>query len=254
MHFVNATDVESVVATQRRAGTATPLKQFVSRYFYFCMSLVFAGLVVWGFSRTVNGNLFHAALPRPLLLWIHGAAFSGWVLFFIAQSTLVRTHNVRVHRSLGWFGAALGAGMVMLGFTIAVVMTRFDMYQLHQPGVDAFLSIPFYDMIFFGASLALAIYWRTKPDFHRRLLFLATCSLMDAPVGRFDFVFNHNLFYLCLDLLMGLGIVRDLIVERRVNKVYVYALPIAIVGQNLAIYMWRVDPAWWRGITHAIVG
>jgi hypothetical protein len=254
MHFVNATDVETLVPKERRAGTAGPLKAFVSRYFYFCMSLMFAGLVVWGFSRTVNENLFHAAVPRPLLLWIHGAAFSGWILFFIAQSTLVRTHNVRVHRSLGWFGAALGTGMVMLGISVAIVMTRFDIYRLHQVGVEAFLSIPFYDMIVFGTCLALAIYWRTRPEFHRRLLFLATCSLMDAPVGRFDFIFNHNLYYLCLDLLMGLGIIRDLIVDRRVSKVYLYALPVAVVGQNLAIYLWRVDPAWWRGVTHAIIG
>ncbi len=253
MHFVNAA-VEPVVASEKRASTASPLKTFVNRYFYFCMSLLFAGLVVWGFSRTVNDNLFHAAVPRPLLLWIHGAAFSAWVMFFIAQSTLVRTHNVSLHRRLGWFGAALGAGMVVLGFATAIVMTRFDTFRLHQAGVDAFLSIPFYDMIVFGTCLALAIYWRTRPEFHRRLLFIATCSLMDAPVGRFDFVFNHNLFYLCLDLLMGLGVVRDLIVDRRVHKVYLYALPAVIVGQNLAIYMWRINPAWWRGITHAIVG
>lgn len=254
MHFVNATDAVSVISTEKRAGTASPLQQFVCKYFYFCMSLVFAGLVVWGFSKTVNDNLFHAALPRPLLLWIHGGAFSAWVIFFIAQSTLVRTHNVSVHRSLGWFGAALGTAMVVLGIAVAIVMTRFDMVQLHQAGVDSFLSIPFYDMIAFGTLLGLAIYWRTKPDFHRRLLFIATCSLMDAPVGRFDFVFNHSLFYLCLDLLMGLGIMRDWIVDRRINKVYLYALPTLIVGQNLAIYLWRVDPAWWRGITHAIVG
>ena len=254
MHFVNATDAVSLISTEKRAGTASPLQQFVCRYFYFCMLLVFAGLVVWGFSRTVDANLFHAALPRPLLLWIHGGAFAGWVIFFIAQSTLVRTHNVSVHRTLGWFGAALGAGMVVLGITIAIVMTRFDMVQLHQSGVDAFLSIPFYDMIAFGSCLGLALYWRTKPEFHRRLLFIATCSLMDAPVGRFDFVFNHNLFYLCLDLLMGLGIMRDWIVDHPPTKVYLYALPALIVGQNLAIYVWRVDPAWWRGITHAIVG
>jgi hypothetical protein len=54
--------------------------------------------------------------------------------------------------------------------------------------------------------------------------------------------------------LMGLGIIRDLIVDRRVSKVYFYALPVAIVGQNLAIYLWRVDPAWWREVTHAIIG
>lgn len=250
MHFVNAAEV----VTERRAGTASPLKQFLSRYFYFCMSLLFTGLVVWGFSRTVNEHLFHTAVPRPLLLWIHAAAFSGWVLFFIAQSVLVRTRNVRVHRFIGWFGAALGVAMVMLGISVAIVMTRFDISRLHQVGVEAFLSIPFYDMIYFGACLGLAIYWRTKPEVHRRLLFIATCSLMDAAVGRFDFVFNHNLFFLCLDLLMGLGIVRDLIVDRRVNKVYLYALPPAIVGQNLAIYLWRIDPAWWRGVTHAIIG
>jgi hypothetical protein len=53
----------------------------VDRYFYFAMSLLFAAIVVWGFSQTVNQNLFHPPLPRPVLLWIHAAAFSAWVVF-----------------------------------------------------------------------------------------------------------------------------------------------------------------------------
>lgn len=36
----------------------------VDRYFYFAMSLLFAAIVVVGFSRTVNQNLFHPAIPR----------------------------------------------------------------------------------------------------------------------------------------------------------------------------------------------
>ncbi|MGA7568282.1 MAG: hypothetical protein WBW53_19675 [Terriglobales bacterium] len=76
---------------------------------------------------------------------------------------------------------------------------------------------------------------------------------MDAPIGRFDFLFNHSLFYLCLDLLIVLGVLRDLFVDGRVHKVYLYALPLVIVGQNLAIYMWRINPLWWRTITHAIL-
>jgi hypothetical protein len=155
---------------------------------------------------------------------------------------------------LGWFGAGLAAVMVVLGTAIAIIMARFDAVQLHQSGTDAFLAIPFYDMIAFGVSIALALYWRRRPEFHRRLMFVATVSLMDAPVGRFDFLFNHNLFYLCLDLLIVLGVVRDLVVDRRVHKVYLYALPVLIVGQNLAIYMWRINPPWWRTITHAILG
>jgi hypothetical protein len=87
--------------TGKEASTTKPLKTFLSRYFYLCMSLMMAGLVVWGFSRTVNANLFHANPPRPLLLWIHGVAFSTWVVFFIVQSALVRLRKVSAHRSAG---------------------------------------------------------------------------------------------------------------------------------------------------------
>jgi hypothetical protein len=71
------------------------------------MSLVMAGLVVWGFSRTLDPNLFHADPPRPILLWMHAAAFSTRVVFFTLQSALVRGWQVSVHRFLGWFGAGL---------------------------------------------------------------------------------------------------------------------------------------------------
>ena len=217
------------------------------------MSLMFATTVVWGFSRTVDANLIHAAPARPFLLWIHGAAFTSWVAFFIAQSGLVRIRKVSWHRFLGWFGATLAATMVVLGTVIAIIMARFDAVQLHMSGTDAFLSIPFFDMLAFGTAIALAIYWRTNPEFHRRLLFIATVCLMDAPLGRFDFLFNHNLFYLAMDVMILLGVARDLIVDRRVHKVYFYALPLLIVGQSLTLYLWRINPSWWRSITHAIL-
>ncbi len=235
-------------------GGRNGMVQLVQRYFYFAMSLLMAAIVVTGFRRTVNENLFHPAVPRPFILWIHGAAFSGWVIFFIFQSTLVRVHKVSWHRFMGWFGAGLAAVMVPLGTATAIIMDRFDTVQLHQSGGDAFLSIPFYDMIAFGVLIALAIYWRRRPELHRRLIFIATCGLMDAPVARFDYVFDHNLFFPCLDLLIALGVARDLLVDRRVHKVYRYALPLLIVGQSLAIYMWRQNPSWWQGITHAIMG
>jgi hypothetical protein len=242
------------VRLQKEASTSTPLKTFLSRYFYFCMSLLMAGLVVWGFSRTVNAHLFHANPPKPLLLWMHGAAFSTWMLFFIAQSALVRVHKVSVHRLLGWFGAGLAAAMVVLGVTTAVFMTRFDTTVLHQTNIESFLSIPFSDMIIFGSLMALAIYWKKKPEYHRRLVFIATCVLMDAAIGRFDFWFNHSIFYLGLDMLIGMGMLRDWVVDGRVHKVYFCALPPMIVLQTLAVYAWRIDPRWWADITHSILG
>ncbi len=68
---------------EKEAGTTHQFKTFLSRYFYLCMSLVLAAIVLWGFSRTVDANLLHGNPPRPLLLWVHGAAFSLWIAFFI---------------------------------------------------------------------------------------------------------------------------------------------------------------------------
>ena len=106
----------------------------VDKYFYFTMGLLAAAIVVWGFSHTVDENLLHAAPPRPLLLWSHGVAFSGWIAFFIFQSGLVRTHNVKWHRFFGWFGVGLGAAMVPLGITTSIIMGRFDTLVKHEPG------------------------------------------------------------------------------------------------------------------------
>jgi hypothetical protein len=256
MSTVNAERVGPAMSPEKKLSTMTVTGRngIVHRYFYFAMSLLLAAIVISGFQRTANANLFHPAVPRPFILWIHASAFAGWVIFFICQSTLVRIRKVSWHRSIGWFGAGLATVMVPLGIATAIIMARFDTVQLHQSGADAFLSVPFYDMIAFGVSIALAIYWRTKPELHRRLIFIATCGLMDAAFGRFDYLFDHNLFFPCLDLLILLGVARDLLVDRRIHKLYLFALPLLIVGQSLAIYMWRSNPSWWQGITHAILG
>jgi hypothetical protein len=70
----------------------------------------------------------------------------------------------------------------------------------------------------------------------------------------FDFVFYHDLFYVCVDAVMLLGVARDLLVDRRVHKVYLYGIPAVVIGQNLAIYLWRGAPGWWVSGCKEILG
>ena len=229
--------------------------QLLDRYFYFFMSLLVAATVIYGFSHTINDNLFHPTVPRPTLLSFHAACFSGWVAFFIFQSALVRTHNVRIHRLTGWFGAALGTAMIVLGYSIAVIMARFKLHTLHDAFAVPFLIVPLFDITNFTIFFVLAILWRRKPEFHRRLILLATCDLTAAAFGRFPINFPPPLdFYYGVDALMLLGVVRDLIVNRRIHKVYLYALPVLAACQCGVVYVFTHAPALWIRISRTIIG
>jgi hypothetical protein len=56
-----------------------------------------------------------------------------------------------------------------------------------------------------------------------------------------------------VDLLIFLGVVRDLIVMRRVHPVYLYALPALIVAQTFAMHLLLTAPPQWLAITNAIL-
>src|SRR5579864_1439289 len=236
-----ASTSQAVVARPSRSITGR--NGFVDKYFYFAMSLLAVALVISGFGQTVNSNLIHPDIARPSILWVHAATFSAWILFFVLQSALVRTHNVRVHRSLGWFGAALGAFMVPLGLTTAVVMARFKNHQLHQADASLFLSVPFLDITCFATFFTLAVYWRKKPELHRRYIFIATSVLLAAAFGRLPYLDKSSFFYAGVDAVILLGVVRDLLVNHRVHAIYRIALPVLIVLQTCAIYLAFSAPA-----------
>ena len=222
------------------------------QYFYFIMSLLITGIVIYGFSQTVNQNLFHPDLPRPWILWVHGALFSGWLLFFILQSALIRTRNVRAHRSLGWFGAAMGAAIAVVGISTSIIMARYEIRYHHATDAPAFLIVPFLDVTCFAIAFALAIYWRRKPEYHRRLMLVATCLLTSAAFGRFPTHLREHWFYAGVDLLIVIAILRDLIVSR-VHPVYLYALPALIVAQTFAVHLYITAAPGWVNIANAIL-
>jgi hypothetical protein len=224
----------------------------LDRYFYLLMSLAIAAVVAYGFSHTVNGGLLHAVPVRPVILYFHAAVFSGWVIFFILQSALIRVHKVRLHRLLGWFGVALGAAIPVLGVRTAIVMAHFKMHYFHSTDEASGLMFSFLDMSAFSIPFLLAVWWRKKPELHRRLIFVASCALTSAAFARFPpSVLPPGLFYVDLDVLILAGTMRDLIVQRRIHPVYLCVLPSLALAQTLAMY--TSDWPYWMRIGNAIL-
>jgi hypothetical protein len=227
------------------------------RHFYCFMSLLIAVVVVLGFSRTVGEKLIHPAIPRPFVLYLHAGIFSGWVAFFILQTALVQTGNVRIHRLMGWFGGALGVAVALVGVETAITMARFNMRNFHSRYAGLALLVSFYDIAAFAIPFALALYWRRKPEFHRRLMLVATCALTAAAFGRLPIPPHMRpavFFYGCVDLLILLGVTRDLIVDRRIHRVYVYALPAFVICQVVVVYTVYSHSPYWLNIARTILG
>ena len=228
--------------------------RWVEKYFYLCMSLLIAAVVIYGFSGTVDRKLIHGNPPRPVLLWVHAVLFSTWVAFYITQSVLVRIRKVRVHRTLGWVGAALGTSMIVVGPWVAVVMARFDTSQLHRANRDAFLLVPLSDMVAFAICFGLAILWRTTPERHRRLMLIATCALTGAAFGRIPIMHTPLYFYGGIDGLILLGVLRDLAVSRRIHTVYLIAIPLLVAAQTAVAQVFLQRSAFWIRIAHRLMG
>jgi uncharacterized membrane protein YozB (DUF420 family) len=236
----------------RESAALRPLRKFLERYFYLGMSWLVAAVVVFGFSQTIGANLLHPDTPRPWILPIHALVFSGWVLVFIVQCSLVRISKVAWHRRMGIAGAVLGSVLPVLGVTTALIMQRWHDQQGNAN--DAGLSLPFNDMLTFSMAFGLAIYWRRRPEFHRRLMLIATCCLTGAAFARFpEGMVPASGFYACVDLLILLGVLRDAVVNRRVHAVYRYGLPCMMASQAFAQYVLLAMPPLWLAITHRIM-
>ncbi len=254
---MSVTSPQSVgIRTGAVAGRAVKAKRagLWDRYFYFAMSLLMSVVVVYGFSRTMGARIIHPKTAPPAILYVHAFVFYGWLAFFIFQSALIRTHNVLLHRSMGWVGVALGVVIPVLGISTAITMNRIHLLVDHVADAPAFMLVPFFDVFCFTTTFALAIYWRKKPEFHRRLILIASCALTAAGWGRFPGgFFQGNYFYAGVDLLIFLGVVRDWIVNRRVHVVYRYALPAFVVAQTFVMFTVATSQAYWLKIANAIL-
>jgi hypothetical protein len=157
---------------------------------FFCaMALVVLGTVFLGFGRSYYlAGVFHSHLPN-LLVHVHAAVFSAWILLFIAQTSLVSAGRLDWHRRLGIFGAVLTGAMVVLGFLVATdSLARGFVPPGSRLDPKSFYSIPCFSTAVFCVLIVWALQARADGAAHKRLMLIATISLMDPAVNRWAFL------------------------------------------------------------------
>ena len=228
------------------------------RLFYGGMAIALALTVLTGFAPTYYLRLAGdgpratvSGAPFTSLVHLHAALFTGWVLLFIVQTTLVASHRVAVHRRLGVAGAVLAAAMIVAGTSVAIAAARGGSAP---PGMSplAFLAIPFFDMVLFATFVTIALVMRRDKEAHKRLMLLAYISLVVAAVARLPGVVPMGplAFFGLGYLFVVLAAIYDLVSRRRVHKAYLWGggLMVASVPLRLMISGTGV----WRGFAELL--
>ncbi len=220
-------------------------------WFFSSMTLLMLATVLLGFAQTYYlAGVFHTPLPS-LIVHVHGAAFSCWMLLLITPTSLVAAGRVDLHRRLGISGFLLGCLMVILGLWVA---TDPLVRAAGPPGRDvlAFYIVPIMAMVIFAMLLAFAFRARRNPAEHKRLIYIATIALLLAAVSRWPLaVVNRKppmaaLFtYLFLLALVSY----DLWSTRKIHRATLWAGAFLIILQQSCFLIgptaaWRALASW----------
>jgi hypothetical protein len=237
------------------AALPRPAGAGYDRQFYSGMSIAAAVVVLIGFGPTYYLRGGYQSTPLPAYLHVHGFVFTAWMVLFIVQAALISARRTDVHRKLGWTTAALAAVMVVVGTTAGIVSMRRQAETGLALQAQAFLTTPLFSMAMFAAFVAAAIARRRDAQTHKRLMLLATISILDAAVARLpiDVLRTSSWAYLpATDLFLAAAIAYDVASRRTVHPAYIWGGLLLVIEQALRIPVG--ETALWQSIAHAIIG
>jgi hypothetical protein len=218
-----------------------------TRRFYVGMAIAIAITVFAGFSRSYFLKAWYGTPELSRLLHVHGLVFTTWVLFFLAQTTLVASGKTYLHRRMGIGGAVLATLVLIVGTTVAIMRVKSGKPS-PIPGVPAlaFLAIPLFDMIVFAILVSTALYFRRRLEAHKRLMTLSMITLLPAPIARMSFLPfppGPPTFFALADLFIVALLIYDLSVRKRIHPATIWGGLLVVASQPLRL-MIAGTPAW----------
>jgi hypothetical protein len=156
--------------------------------FHLWMAGLFVLIAFSGFAVTYWMQLPAATFVGRPILHLHGLLFSAWTLFYFSQTWLIANRRTQHHRAWGVAGVSLATAMFFVGVATAIDSMRDGIAEGHGEAARAFAIVPISGIVLFAVLVGLAVVTVKTPETHKRLMFLATASILQAPLGRFFFL------------------------------------------------------------------
>jgi hypothetical protein len=156
--------------------------------FHVWMAGVFVLIAFSGFAETYWMQLPAGTFTGKPLLHLHGVLFSAWTLFYFSQTWLIASGRTQHHRAWGVAGVSLASVMVVVGLATAIASMHKAIGEGYAEAAKAFAIVPITGAAAFAILVAWAVVSVKTPETHKRLMMLATISILQAPLGRFFFL------------------------------------------------------------------
>jgi hypothetical protein len=208
--------------------------------FYTSMAVAVIIPVFAGFAPSYYLRAYYGTTPLIPLLHLHGLVFTSWLVLFLMQTTLVATKRTNVHRRLGVAGAVLAVLMLLVGTGTAIIRAK-QGAPPDSPEPLVFLTIPLGDMLVFAILVGAGFYYRRRTDVHKRLMLLATISILPAATARLPFAFIQQTgplaFFGLADLFIVPCVLYDLFTRGRVHRATLWGGLIIVASLPLRLFI-----------------
>lgn len=245
------------------AAIEPPIPRRVEGRFYIGMALAAVGITMAGFGPAALDTASRRA-PLTLAVAAHGAVFSAWLLLFLTQTLLVPTRRTVLHRRLGYAGVVLAVLMIASGYATAIAMARRghdlsgDLIRATSNPLEL-LVFQLGDLISFSVLVGLAVWYRNRPEVHKRLMLLATIgALMPAALAH---IIGHSpvlremrapIILVPLVPLLFAGAVHDRLSRGRIHPVSLWVAVALLLWSNLRAAVIGPSDVWQKFATWLI--
>lgn len=177
----------AVVSAANGIAQPTDVQRGTRSRFFFGMSIVMLVLVFLGFAPSFFLHAFFGRPSLPIHLHVHGSVLTGWYAWFALQAFCVAAGRTGLHRRLGVFGVALAVGVVA-----AAAWTSLHFWpRMTQLGADIDPHLVYEivwsniaNLLCFSTFVTAAVLLRHKPRIHKRLMLLASISILPPALTR----------------------------------------------------------------------
>ena len=214
-------------------------------------------LIFAGFARTFYARPWFDVPPLATLLYVHGFLFSAWVILFLVQVRLIGAGKPAAHRTLGTVGAALAAGLVIVGLQATVYSAAIPKPHVLNLSSAQFSLIPLVELFGFIGFVAAALLMRRQSAWHKRLMVLAMVTMVAPAVARLISLTGNGAHYLLLQtavtiLFVSWGLAHDWVYQRRVHPAFWLWGTLLVLSWPLR--MWAAQSPAWEPIGRWVAG